>query len=107
MNKLLLAFILVVASISTNAATATDESDSFCESIMEAAEVTMRSRQTGVSAVEAIELANNATGSIRDMLREMIVKAYSSPRYSTDEYRKSAADDFATDYYIECIKHTM
>lgn len=104
MKKLLTGSLLLALSIPSYADV---DADSFCESIMEAAEVTMRSRQTGVSAVEAIELANNATGSIRDMLREMIVKAYSSPRYSTDEYRESAADDFATDYYIECIKHTM
>lgn len=101
MRKIMTGLLLSVLSIPSYADV---DTDSFCESIMEAAEVTMRSRQTGISAVEAIELANNATGSMKTMLREMVVKAYSSPRYSTDEYRKSAADDFATEYYINCIR---
>lgn len=101
MKKLLTGALLLALSIPSYA-----DADvySFCEAVMEAAEATMRGHLSGVSPVEAIELANQAPVEIQTQLREMIVRAYSSPRYSTDEYKISAINEFAADYYIDCIK---
>lgn len=104
MKKILLGFGLLAMASCTNAASPDSGKDDFCKSVMEAAEVTMRGRLTGVSAIDAIELANKATGDINDMLRGMIIDAYSSYNYSTDEYKSSAINEFATKYYIDCIR---
>ena len=105
-GKLVILLLSGLFMSGANAAKTNSVKNDFCESVMEAAAATMRGHLAGVSPVEAIELADKTPNNIKVILREMIVRAYSSPRYSTNEYKLSAINEFAADYYIDCIKHS-
>ena len=105
MKKILTALLLITLASTSQAARTDSEKNKLCSVVKELAEVTMDSRLSGVDIVKAMEIANNAGSGERALVREITIKAYSSPNYKTDEYKASAIKDFGTEYYLDCIKH--
>lgn len=97
MKKLLA--IITIYFIALSPAYALSEKDrDFCATLSELARSSMGMRQVGVEIVDAMATANSDIG------RHMIIDAYSRPAYYTEEVRERAEREFATEYYIYCIK---
>lgn len=105
MNKLIAVLLLTGLASTSQAARTDSEKSELCRVVKELAEVTMDSRLSGVDITKAMEIANNAGSGERQLLREIVIKAYSSPSYKTDEYKASAIKDFGTEYYLDCVKY--
>lgn len=66
----------------------------------------MEIRQEGiVPAVDMVEIAEKQE-EIASSARDIVLAAYSQPRYSTVEYQEKAVSDFANDVYIECQRQS-
>lgn len=105
MNKLIAVLLLTGLASTSQAARTDSEKSELCRVVKELAEVTMDNRLSGVDVVESMRIANSASSDERALVREIVIKAYSSPNYKTDEYKESAIKDFGTEYYLDCIKH--
>ena len=76
-----------------------------CTTMAEIAEITMQSRQVGVPMREVHKLAMDSENKEFAEWATKIVKiVYASPRYSTKEHQKRAADEFGSDVYLACLK---
>ena len=69
-----------------------------------AGEMIMGSRQNGVPLPQMMSLINEADESIRDLLRQIAVDAYSQPRYNSKEMQKKAISEFSNGLYVQCLK---
>lgn len=75
-----------------------EKDQDFCATMSKLASAAMGMRQAGVEVVDAMSVAESDIG------RHMIIDAYSRPMYYTEEMQKRAKSEFATEYYIYCIK---
>lgn len=72
-----------------------------CEAAAEIAETIMERRQTGTSMAKMIEVADD-----NELVEQIIIAAYDSPRYSTDRIQQRAAAEFRDEVYLQCVKAT-
>jgi hypothetical protein len=93
MKKLLLGLLVLVSCFNVKADTC-DQWDSLVRSIIEA-------RYAGVSLSAAMKIANTNPD---EFLKEMLIKIYELPNYSTKKYQQRAINDFANKIYIQCLK---
>ncbi len=70
-----------------------------CASIGNFAETVMENRQAGVSMAKMMELTDT------ELLQEIIINAYSSPRYSVERNQKREVADFRDRWYLECVRN--
>ncbi len=70
-----------------------------CAAIGNFAETVMENRQAGVSMAKMMELTDT------ELLQEIIINAYSSPRYSVERNKKREVADFRDRWYLECVKN--
>lgn len=99
MKKLILAAVLSLLSFNAVA--------ELCGNLAYHAEVTMRSHQSGVSLASSLEAAADVYSEESEEylgLRKMIIRAYSEPRYLTEERKKMAIDNFRDEIHVECLK---
>ena len=66
--------------------------------------VVMGARQDGVSLSENISLVPSDDKEVAEMMREIILNAYESPRYRTDENIQRAIQDFENEVYLDCYR---
>jgi len=92
---LLSAFILCAAIWHTNANAETN-----CESVAGFAETVMEARQKGVSLVKMMQATDNK------LLQAIIMEAYETPRYSTEEYQARKIGEFRDSWYLACLKNS-
>lgn len=95
MTKILLVSFLTIMAISAHA----DDYREMCNSLSEAAKSTMERRQEGVSMRKVMEIAKG-----NKLLESVVISAYDSPRYSTEEMQARSVEDFRDKWYLECIK---
>ena len=93
--------ILIVFLFITTQATAADMSK-FCDSISTLAKHVMINRQNGIDMSKAMKIAANA-GELRKLNEQIIIDAYSKPRFQTDDMQKRIVEDFTNDTYLQCI----
>lgn len=94
--------ILVAAVSSTGVAS---EGDTLCETLASAAGTTMEARQIGIPATKLLALVEPYEDEgVRVLLRGMIIKAYESPRFNTEKYRKEAVAEFQNETLVNCLK---
>lgn len=91
MNRLLIAI--------TMALTATVAQAQDCKVIGDLAETIMKARQTGVTLSEIISLPTATT-----LGKRMAIDAYKRPRFSTDEFQRSAMADFRAEWEVACYE---
>jgi hypothetical protein len=70
-----------------------------CDTFSDVAEYIMTNRQQGVSmrnTMKAVEVI--------DWAEEVVIFAYESPRYSTEDMQQRAIRDFTDEWYLRCVK---
>ena len=98
--KKVIAAILLMAVASTSQAETKHET---CTHISNLAEKVMEARLNGVKITHMMQVASES-GPIEQIMTDMVVIAYQSYSYKTDDYKLSAIRDFGAQYYIDCIK---
>lgn len=100
-KKLLPTIALLLACCPSAAQKAAKVSDhDACELIARYAGAVMFARQTGVDVTDVMRSAREPS----ELKREMILDAYSKPRWGTQERRLQAERDFKNDTYVRCMR---
>lgn len=94
----------ILAVLLAGSAAAQDEADAgeFCDSLHSLSTSLMRARQNGVSMATMMQSIRGRAS--EEFLRALVIEAYEVPRYSSDEYRGRAVEDFANDQYLTCVR---
>lgn len=82
-------------------AMAEDEEKSTCQQFEKMAELIMKSRQAGISMSEVMGVSKISE---IELARKMVIAAYESPRYQTEEMKQRAIEEFKNEAYLQCIK---
>lgn len=99
MRKLLTGVLLLALSIPSYA-----DTDSFCRSISVMAEGVMGARQSGVSMVRAMQIADEGDENFRPLFAEIVKDAYSQHRYFTKDYQNKEITEFGIKHYLNCLE---
>lgn len=103
--KGLLAAAMLLGCFPSAAQEATKASDhEACELVSRWAASVMSARQAGADVAQVMERAAGEDGAVPAWKREMILDAYSKPRWSTPERRLQAERDFKNDTYVQCMR---
>src|SRR5690625_8030013 len=79
----------------------------FCTEIAGLAEVVMEGRQNGTPMPAMMDVAAQGSDKeINSVMEELIIEAFSHPRYSTERVKQSTIGDFADSAYLSCL-HTV
>lgn len=96
---------LLLLSVPAVALSAEKEFDKvkLCEAAGDMAEVIMDARLSGVPMQKLMKRVNEdpANG---EMVSLMVVKAYESPMYQTEEHKTRAKVEFKNKWYLDCYK---
>jgi hypothetical protein len=92
---------MIVLSIFMEGATVARADDVFCQQLGELAKGVMHNRQIGVNMSDMMKVANR--GRPEDsVLRDLVIMAYGTPQYSTDEMQASVVQEFANKVQLSC-----
>ncbi len=69
-----------------------------CKSIASFAETAIESHHRGMPLSSVLELTDS------QLLSDIVMDAYSKPRYSTAEVQDRARAEFRDKYYLECMR---
>lgn len=99
---LVVAAATLVTLVATNSFAAKQPtSDQLCAVKGALAGVVMQMRQMGGEMSEQMNTIPKLAGGSR----EMVVKAYNYPRYSTSNMQRKAVEDFRNEIELECFNH--
>lgn len=73
-----------------------------CGPLADNAALIMKARQAGKDMAKVLEAVGDAGGVQKE--RDLVIRAYESPRFSTEKNKTRAIDDFRNDIYLACIK---
>lgn len=82
-------------------------SDEFCSKIGTLAAKVMSARQHGVTLDAMLSVLTGAEGippASRLAVRQMVLTAYSTPRFSTEGYQARAISDFRDGVQLTCLR---
>jgi hypothetical protein len=97
MKRTLLALALITT---TSTATAID-----CAQVGNLAQAFMQSHQDGVPMASIMEtIAGVADPTAKQALKDMIIDAYSKPRYNTEQMKRREIADFRDEYAAGCYR---
>lgn len=99
MKKLILT--LAIALMSTTSFAGDLEK---CENVSELARKIMEARQLNMPMSKLLRVFKNEDGSINQGIKFMIIDAYDTPRFSTEEYRRGVIRDFSNEWFKGCIR---
>ena len=94
MKKLLLTVATLLAVTST--AQADTEK---CTFISESAELIMQLRQSNAPIADVLKITEDF-----EVLLELVIKAYETPRYNSEEYKDNAIIDFSNLAMVSCLQ---
>lgn len=92
---------IIIISLTTNQANA-ETWQEICKLNAEVSATIMKGRQNGVEMSKMIELiadSNNKEGA-----EAVVIAAYDTPRYRTDEMITRSIEDFRNEIYLACAK---
>lgn len=76
-----------------------------CASISELAETVMEARMNGISMKDSMAINENHENELlKDILRGLIIEAYNTPLYYTEEAKENQKREFSNAAYLSCIK---
>lgn len=79
--------------------------DEACAQMASTAESIMRARQNGIAMQKVLEVASGSkSAAVKDGFRTIIMMAYDQPRFSTQENKQRAIDDFRDEMQLYCMK---
>jgi len=90
----------IAITLASTAALAED--NSLCPKIGEVAETIMRGRQNGVAMSTMMNMADD--NDVKGLVQSLIKMAFETPRYSSQEYRLEAEQDFRAKVEGICYK---
>jgi hypothetical protein len=96
MKKLILLAALISAP--------TYAEDDFCLQMHNVGKTIMDARQKGVSLPTMMQ---TMSGNLKELLKPIVVEAYSHPVYTTPSIKKETVDEFANKLHLECLKHEL
>lgn len=76
-----------------------------CEAMSEMAGKIMTARQRGVPMSTLATLPQSDSEEVRNLRKELLIAAFESPRYSSEDYQEKAVVDFKNGVFLECFKH--
>lgn len=95
--------VLALALCAPTAHAQSSEIDALCSSLYDFAEIAMTVRQNGAPLPKAIEILDKHKDAfIYPSLRSILDAAYSEPRWSGEETRARAIQDFSNDVAAIC-----
>lgn len=92
---------LILLTALLSAPTIADDS---CSQFYGLGETIMKSRQNGVPLPTMMGVVNDADKDLKSILKEVVVNAYSQPRYNSKDLQIKVINEFANDLYVECLK---
>jgi hypothetical protein len=103
---------LILALMGTQVTAEKSQMMEHCTLVSIYAEMAMKSRQTGVPLVDALEGAEamkaaaqyDYSTAMADMMTEFILKAYERPRFGTKGVQQKYITDFSSDAMLGCIQ---
>ena len=100
MKTLILAVTLTLLSTSAFAEDVAPRNtyDKTCQDIAEVAQSIMTIRQQGQPLSKSINIYESELG------RDIVIEAYSLPKYKTESYIKDSIDSFSNKWHLYCIK---
>lgn len=93
---------LFVCALLASAAHADDSARQKCKKIADMGSQIMTGRQAGAAMSQLMEVPSE--GKLGDLLRSITIAAYEIPRYSSEDRKKQAVEDFHNEVYLGCIK---
>lgn len=100
MKRLIICSMFVLFSSSTIAATPAE----LCEGFASYAEVTMKAHQAGVPLSTVLgALSTEEQVELKELMQEIVITAYKTPRYSSEEYKSKAAADYRDKIHVSCL----
>lgn len=72
-----------------------------CESQEQMANTIMQARQTGVPLQRMLDLANGDA-----VIKAIVRMAFTKPKFTSEKYKGNAADQFANEIYLLCMKNS-
>lgn len=100
--KLLTVLLIILLGLATPAWA--EDWHSICGKISQVAEVVMKNRQNGISMQKMIEASKTNSGALDTLAEEIVIKAYSQPKYSTDKMQQNSINEFRDESYLSCVK---
>ena len=102
MKKIILLALVAFASVA-NASKADEE---YCGGIYDRAKVIMDYRQKGTPIKIIYDVTNKmkAPEEVKEVFKHMINDAYEKPQFQTVRYRQESSEEFANQYFLQCIK---
>lgn len=64
----------------------------------------MLTRQREVPVTQLVKTMTKGAGSSAELFRTMVMEAYEVPAYSSDEYKRRAADEYRNKWELDCLK---
>jgi hypothetical protein len=100
MRRITAMLILIVSAMPLQA----ENWREFCGSMGELAATIMENRQSGVSMATMMEAVPGEGNSTSELSETLIISAFETPRYSTDQMQKRAVEEFRDEAYLSCVK---
>jgi hypothetical protein len=92
-------FAVVLALAVSASALAQPREHELCRQIGQAASVTMEARQAGVAMSNVMSNAADT-----DILKKIVIDAYSYPRFGSSEFRDRAVEEFRNKWELACFQ---
>jgi len=89
---------LIVSLMLASSLAAADEKQDYCVSVEKLASTVMTNRQAGVSLSAMMELADT------ELIKSIVLGAYDTGRYGTDEYKERAITKYKNYWATICYK---
>lgn len=106
--KAIIAIAAITFSVPVNASIETPyaphERERFCPAVEYLATQIMLSRQSGVPMGSMMQIANRQQGRVKQLNVALILKAFEVSQYSTKEFQRRAATEFASASMLKCYK---
>lgn len=80
------------------------ETDDGCTVLAKTSAVIMQARQSGAPMSNLLDIVNGAPESDRKILRLIVMAAYESPGFQSEEYKERAAMDFRNQIHLMCLQ---
>lgn len=98
MRKILMLTTLLLAT-----PVAADEYFKLCVSISEFAERAMKARQDGVELPQQLEIISSASDRAKKIMKPILMGAYKSYRYSSDDLKLDEVKRYKEKILIQCL----
>jgi len=97
MKKFSLACMTVACMSVANMSVAQEDRLSTCTVLKDLAENIMDGRQKGVDVTSMLGISDS------DLVKALVLHAYSRPQYSTLDYKRESIKEFGLDVFLECM----